>query len=268
MLTSHARDIRDSLIAHSTVAVIDLEATCYDNDEDESRYKNEVIEVGWVKLNLLTGEISDKQSFYVAPTTSIVTPFCTQLTSITPEMVESAPSFASTMRVLEKHHQAHGIKMWLSHGAYDIRKLKSQCEEEGVDYPFAGAGWLNIKLIARLVLQRKRRLGMVSLLDDLELPLIGSHHVGADDAFNSAQIVRELVRRWSQGELSAPQFDLIARVIHLSDPKAIRGAQGVLVDGLSVQDAANQSDCEPKHLTRVIARMRQVQQDILAAFCQ
>ena len=267
MRTPQARQMQHHLLSHEKIAIIDLEATCYHSFEEKERYKSEVIEVGWVLLHTATGEITDKQSLYVKPTTSIVTPFCTELTGITPDMVAHAPSFSCAMSSLAALHEKHGVTLWMSQGNYDRRKLRDQCEKESVTYPLANNDWTNIKTLARHTLQRKNRLGLKSLLDDLGLPLIGQAHCGADDAFNSAQVVRELLRRLGQSELSAEQLDLIARVLHLTNPKVLHGTRLVLIDGASINDASTDSGCEAQHLKRVVARIKEVNEEIKIAFC-
>ena len=193
MLSKQLQVFKKQLLAHDVVAVIDLEATCYDSFAEKQTYLSEVIEVGWVLYHIATGEITNKESFYVKPTTSIVTPFCTELTGITAQQVADAPSFTDVMRQLKKHHEHHGVKLWLSQGNYDRRKLMSQCEAEGAVYPFDDHEWINIKTIARHRLDKKNRLGLKSLLEDLNLPLEGRQHSGADDANNSARVLRELL---------------------------------------------------------------------------
>lgn len=185
--------LRSKLLDHDFVAVIDLEATCYTSPSDISTFENEVIEIGWVLCNIKTGDVTDKQSFYVKPTTSYVSYFCTELTGITPEQVANAPSFRDTMAMLKAHHELHGVSLWLSHGNYDRAKLIRQCASEGVDYPFEDQEWINIKTVARHTLGRKNRLGLKSLIEDLGLDFEGTQHCGADDAYNSAKVLLNLL---------------------------------------------------------------------------
>lgn len=184
--------LKERLYQQSPVAIIDLESTCFSKSDGDG-HAHEVIEVGWVLCDLHTNEIKDKRSFFIKPSTSFVSYFCTELTGITPEQVKDAPSFKETMAQLSAWHQQHGVTLWLSQGNYDRAQLVRQCEAEGVAYPFDDQEWVNIKTIARYALGRKNRLGLNSLIDEFEIDAVGRQHSGADDAYNSAQVLLHLL---------------------------------------------------------------------------
>lgn len=188
--------MQQEILGQGLIAVIDLEATCYNNAEEAAQYAKEIIEVGVAVLNAATGEISHKQSFYVKPTTSYVSYFCTELTGINPETVENAPSFSESIKHLEAYFKEHDIRFWMSHGAYDRNKLKSQAKDEGFELPplLENAEWMNIKTLARQGLKRKNGLGLGSLLKHFKLNREGRAHRGADDAFNSAAVIYKLLQ--------------------------------------------------------------------------
>ena len=68
------------------IIIIDLEATCWEGIPPKGEV-NEIIEIGICQLDTLTGEISDNRGILVKPTHSKISPFCTQLTTLTPELV-------------------------------------------------------------------------------------------------------------------------------------------------------------------------------------
>ena len=68
------------------IIIIDLEATCWEGIPPQGEV-SEIIEIGICLLDTLTGEISDNRGILVKPTHSKISPFCTQLTTITPELV-------------------------------------------------------------------------------------------------------------------------------------------------------------------------------------
>ena len=68
------------------IIIIDLEATCWEGIPPQGEV-SEIIEIGICLLDTLTGEISNNRGILVKPTHSKISPFCTQLTTITPELV-------------------------------------------------------------------------------------------------------------------------------------------------------------------------------------
>jgi len=66
------------------IVVIDLEATCWSTPEETALNTSEIIEVGVCLLDALTGEIHNPRGLIVKPQVSVVSEFCTELTSITP----------------------------------------------------------------------------------------------------------------------------------------------------------------------------------------
>lgn len=71
----------------NTILIIDLEATCWENDRIPHGQKVDIIEIGICELNRTTKAISNKQSIYVIPERSKINKFCTELTGITPKMI-------------------------------------------------------------------------------------------------------------------------------------------------------------------------------------
>lgn len=74
----------------SPLLVVDLEATCWDTDPPPGQYK-EIIEIGWALLDLKPDPpVTVKAgTMLVKPTRSTVSPFCTELTTITSELLQT-----------------------------------------------------------------------------------------------------------------------------------------------------------------------------------
>ncbi|WP_449399684.1 exonuclease domain-containing protein [Chryseobacterium wanjuense] len=58
------------------------------NDKIPPGQKTDIIEIGICELNRITKAISRKQSIYVIPERSKINKFCTDLTGITPQLIE------------------------------------------------------------------------------------------------------------------------------------------------------------------------------------
>ena len=169
------------------ILIVDIEATCWNGNPPEGM-TSDIIEVGICMLDVKTGEISDKRGILIKPERSTVSDFCTELTTITPEMIsEEGISFKEACAILRKEYQSQS-RSWASYGAYDLKHFQRQCAELGVGYPF-GPSHINVKTLFALKRKMNHETGMAGALDGLSIPLEGTHHRGVDDANNIAKIL-------------------------------------------------------------------------------
>src|ERR1700722_11833027 len=76
------------------VLVIDVEASCWEEPKDQPPgQKNEIIELGLTTVALPDLNISNPVSILVKPTTSKISPFCTKITTLTQELVDTGLPF-------------------------------------------------------------------------------------------------------------------------------------------------------------------------------
>lgn len=174
------------------IVVVDVEATCWEGKLPEGMV-NEIIEIGLCLLDVETGEVSDNRGILVNPERSTVSPFCTELTTITQEMLDqSGIPFKEALSILRNDYQT-GSRAWASFGAYDLKQFQRQCAEVGLPYPF-GPSHINVKTTFALKQKLKREVGMAGALKILEIPLEGTHHRGVDDANNIAKILWHIMQ--------------------------------------------------------------------------
>ncbi|WP_338152005.1 3'-5' exonuclease [Chryseobacterium angstadtii] len=69
------------------ILIIDLEATCWDERPPRGQV-SEIIEIGVCIMDASTGKISKNEGILIKPQYSKVSPFCTELTSITQKMLD------------------------------------------------------------------------------------------------------------------------------------------------------------------------------------
>lgn len=172
------------------ILIIDVESTCWEGPpppEEES----EIIEIGVCLLEVATGERLGVESILVKPERSRVSPFCTGLTTLTQSQVEGGVSFQEACSRLKRHYLGQE-RTWASYGDYDRRQFERQCRARQVGYPL-GATHLNVKNLFALKHKLSREVGMAEALTQLNLPLVGTHHRGADDAWNIAQILASML---------------------------------------------------------------------------
>ncbi|GGI29552.1 3'-5' exonuclease [Pedobacter mendelii] len=173
------------------IIVLDLEATCWEGNNPEGM-DSDIIEIGICLLDIKTGEITDNRGILVKPERSTVSEFCTELTTITPEMIaQDGISFKEACSVLKKQYLSSG-RAWASFGAYDLKQFQRQCTALGVGFPF-GPSHINVKTLFALKNKLDHEEGMSRALEILDIPLEGTHHRGVDDAKNIAKILKNIL---------------------------------------------------------------------------
>ncbi len=173
------------------ILVVDLEATCWEGNKTPPGEQNEIIEIGLCVFDVETNSPTEKRSILVKPTRSKVSPFCTQLTSLTQEEVDAGISFEEACRILKEDYDAKSY-LWVSWGDYDRRMFKKQCGSFNVPYPFS-QNHANLKKVFGALHNNKKQVGMMRALTMTELVHEGRHHRGDDDAVNIARILAYMI---------------------------------------------------------------------------
>jgi len=125
------------------ITVVDIEATCWNGNPPEGMI-SDIIEIGICLLDVKTGEISDSRGILVKPERSTISEFCTELTTITPELIQQEGiSYKEACAVVRKEYLAQS-RAWASFGAYDLKHFQRQSAELGVGFPF-GPSHINVK---------------------------------------------------------------------------------------------------------------------------
>ncbi|MGA6162057.1 exonuclease domain-containing protein [Amycolatopsis magusensis] len=169
--------------------VVDVEATCW-RGQPPAGQVSEIIEIGLTVVDLGRRARVSRHRILVRPRRSTVSGFCTGLTGLTPDEVDSGVTFAEACRTLATVHEA-GTRPWASWGDYDRNQFTRQCRDSGVDYPF-GDRHFNAKAEFAEAHRLRKRPGMARALEIAGLPLEGRHHRGEDDAWNIAALVLRL----------------------------------------------------------------------------
>ena len=175
------------------IIVIDLEATCWENNTIPEGSKMDIIEIGICNLYIQTGEIKDKRSIYVIPQQSELSAFCTELTGITKEIIqEKGITLTEACKVLEEEYDPKE-RVWASFGEFDRSFFQKQCLEYKIKYPM-GMTHINIKYLFPFKMKFKKAKGLQKALLILKEPFEGKQHNGADDAYNAAKILRYILK--------------------------------------------------------------------------
>lgn len=169
------------------IIIIDLEATCWEGPVPQGQ-ENEIIEMGLAVLDIASGAITQNKGILITPQRSKVSPFCTELTTITQELLDrSGIGFEEAINQLVDEYNPD-LHTWASYGQYDLNMLRKQCKSFGVPYPM-GEEHINVKLKFAELFGLQKPTGMNGALHLLNIPLEGTHHRGVDDAKNIAKIL-------------------------------------------------------------------------------
>ncbi|MEM8667206.1 MAG: 3'-5' exonuclease [Planctomycetota bacterium] len=174
------------------ILVVDLESTCWDG-EPPSGQCSEIIEVGLCPVDVKTLTRLEKRSLLIKPVKSVISEFCTELTTLTPDMFTEAGSLADAVKILKKDYDSKN-RLWASWGDYDRRQFERVCKDLNVGYPF-GPSHLNIKSLFAAATGIGHELGLDGAYKQLGLELEGTHHRGDDDAWNIARILCRLLKK-------------------------------------------------------------------------
>src|SRR6185436_11490207 len=172
------------------IIVIDLESTCWEGPPPEGQV-SEIIEIGVSTVDVASLQRVDKQSILIKPVRSQISEFCTRLTTLTADDFKATGSLADATKILKKQFQSQD-RLWASWGDYDRRQFERVCREFGVGYPF-GISHLNVKTLFAIAHGLDQEIGMDMAYQRLALTMEGTHHRGADDAWNIAGLLTGLL---------------------------------------------------------------------------
>lgn len=170
------------------LVIIDLEATCYEGGFPAGE-QQEIIEIGVCLLDLKTLKIENPKGLIVRPVTSRVSPFCTQLTTLTQEVVDKGMTLPEAMNILDNEYDITR-RTWGSWGDFDRKLLLKDCAAKGIQFPGETRSHINIKNVIAIERGLDKELGMDAGCTLYGVKLEGIHHRGVDDAKNIARIYR------------------------------------------------------------------------------
>ncbi len=172
------------------ILVVDVESTCWEG-QPPSGQTSEIIEVGLCPIDLKTLTRIEKRSILIKPVQSEISEFCSNLTTLTPDMFTDAGSLADAARTLKNDYRSKD-RLWASWGDYDRRQFERVCRDQSVGYPF-GPSHLNVKSLFAAAVGSGHEMGLDGAYKQLGLTMEGTHHRGDDDAWNIAGILCRLL---------------------------------------------------------------------------
>jgi inhibitor of KinA sporulation pathway (predicted exonuclease) len=174
------------------ILVVDVESTCWE-DTPPPGQSSEIIEIGLCSVDLKTLTRTEKRSIFVKPVQSEISKFCTELTTLTPDMFMEAGSLADAVKTLKKEFSSKD-RLWASWGDYDRRQFERVCRDQNVGCPF-GPSHLNVKSLFAAAVGSGHEMGLDGAYKHLGLEMEGTHHRGDDDAWNIAGVLCRLLKK-------------------------------------------------------------------------
>ncbi|XP_059661478.1 uncharacterized exonuclease domain-containing protein At3g15140 [Cornus florida] len=78
-------------------------------------------------------------------------------------------------------------------GNWDLKtKVPQQCKVSKMKLPSYFMEWINLKDVY-LNFYNRRATGMITMMKELQIPLLGSHHLGIDDTKNIARVLQQML---------------------------------------------------------------------------
>jgi DNA polymerase III epsilon subunit-like protein len=185
-------------VRYSTdIVVIDLEATCPAEDQgNNSIDRSSIIEIGAVRLDRRSLEITGTFSELVRPEDYPIVPFITDITSITPAMVAAKDTFAEVGRRFMDWYGPRNKAIIAAFGAYyDIPLLRKECARYEIDYrTHIAGGAFDLRAVATIWLaandHRTSGLTLESILTKMGMGDRFKAHRAVEDAKAAAAVLQ------------------------------------------------------------------------------
>ena len=172
--------------------VVDLEATCCKNNEFP-RYEMEIIEIGAVLLDSENKTVSTFQTFVKPTVHPLLTDFCKELTTITQDQVDTAPSFniAMTSFLNWVHEYVIVFYDFYSWGDFDKNIISRQAKQLNYKNPKLDVLLSNHFNLKQIFADRNgvKPMGVSAALKFKGLKFEGTPHRAKNDAINIAKLI-------------------------------------------------------------------------------
>lgn len=187
------------------VCVLDFEATCWDNNE-HLRSEMEIIEFPSILLKINDDntykEISTFHEYVKPNIHPVLSDFCKNLTKIKQETIDSADTFD---KVYNRHHQwvCDNVKnindlYFVTCGQWDLHiQLISDCIKWNLRIHDIYKKHLDIKRPFQNI-HPNCKMGMIGMLEKINIQHTGIHHSGIDDTKNITKIFIHILKNYPE----------------------------------------------------------------------
>lgn len=177
----------------SKILVVDLELTCWESETPPEGQRREIIEIGYCLINAQTLTREPPVSVKIRPQQSRVSEYCTALTGWTEKSLKSGQTLHDACKTLV---YKRGLRRypWFSWGAGDMTTLRSEAIHYGAEYPLS-VDYTNLSVLYSVLFGKPYRTAQVDALHVLGVAPMLPAHIGANDAYNAAGILIEIIRK-------------------------------------------------------------------------
>lgn len=173
---------------------INIECSCWEQPKHQPPgEKNEIIEIGVAKFSLKTLEIQEPVSILVKPSVSKISKFCSNITKLTQEQVDTGLTFEEACGKLVKEFDSQKIP-WVCWGEFDKKQFLWQCNDFKVSYCFGAGNWDFKQTFAKLM-GLDKEVSIKEAMQLLNLEYDDNQSKGKWDALYIAKIMAECFRR-------------------------------------------------------------------------
>ena len=179
------------------IVIIDLEASCPTEDRgNNSIERSSIIEIGAVRLDKRSLEITDSFSELVRPEDYPIVPFITEITGISPAMVQDKDTFDQVAARFLGWYGPRNKSMIAAFGAYyDIPLLRKEFTRYGLEFgTHIAGGAFDLRAVATVWLAQENHrtsgLTLESILEKMGLADRFTAHRAVEDARAAAAILQ------------------------------------------------------------------------------
>jgi len=167
--------------------------------ENQSTRERDIIQIGAVEVDLVTGEILPFFNEFVAlPQGEVLSTFISRLTGISKDEVASARSAEEVFRDFWKAFRRADVDGNLSAWGDDAEWIRQESRRHGVRIPTKVTDIDIKKMFQFFRLQRglgtREKTGLINTLEAFDLGFEGRHHNAYDDAYNTARLLLQALR--------------------------------------------------------------------------
>jgi inhibitor of KinA sporulation pathway (predicted exonuclease) len=179
---------------YSRFFVVDLELTCWaDMPRSEQLAKNEIIEIGLTEIDLKERKILKSNSYLVKPKNLDISDFCTSLTGITKQQLESASDLTKVSKQIRNDFPYFKNTPWGAWGD-DYYAVVRDCASKNAVNPFSD-NYYDLQELYTLSNGLDKRVKLNYVLEKFGMTFQGREHSGKDDSYNTALV---LLKMWER----------------------------------------------------------------------
>lgn len=188
-------DIKNMIVdGDNKLLVADFEFSCW-RGRPPKGMRIEIVEMGICMIDFNNGVVEPAKNYLIKQSEfSEITPFFTEITGIQKEEVdEFGISFSDAIEAMSKDFQISDIP-WSTWGVIDKRRLEIDCIQNGVKYPM-NHNYINAQKAHKNWMKMKNDFSIKNALETLGLTFSGNLHRAGDDAYNTAQIILNIIQK-------------------------------------------------------------------------